>query len=252
VKIDKTDPTISGAPTAAANGYGWYNSNVTVHFAASDAVSGVDTLTPDVVLSGEGAGQSVIGTAVDAAGNSASFTVTGVNIDLTRPVLAIASPASGSYANTDTFSVVWAANDALSGIATQTATLNGTPVVNGQVIDVLLLAGGVHDVTVKVTDKAGNVTSSSVSFAVAVTIDGLLAALQHVCALNWVSSQGVCTSLEASVKTAQVLISKGSIKPAKTQLDAFVLELDAQNGKFVNQPAYDLLKTDALYVKSHL
>jgi hypothetical protein len=47
VKLDKTPPVVSGAPTTEANGYGWYKTNVTVHFAASDAVSGVASVTPD-------------------------------------------------------------------------------------------------------------------------------------------------------------------------------------------------------------
>ncbi len=36
-----TPPVITGAPTTPANGYGWYKTNVVVHFEASDPVSGV-------------------------------------------------------------------------------------------------------------------------------------------------------------------------------------------------------------------
>src|SRR5207244_4243709 len=71
-KIDATAPSISGAATTSPNGNGWYNSSVTVHFTASDATSGLASVTPDQTLSGEGANQSVMGTAVDNAGNSAS------------------------------------------------------------------------------------------------------------------------------------------------------------------------------------
>ncbi|HEY6104847.1 MAG TPA: hypothetical protein VIV59_02620, partial [Anaeromyxobacteraceae bacterium] len=51
VMIDKTPPVISGAPTTPANGNGWYNHDVVVHFDASDAVSGVAAVTPDQTLS---------------------------------------------------------------------------------------------------------------------------------------------------------------------------------------------------------
>ena len=36
INIDKTAPVISGAPTTAANGAGWWKTDVTVHFTASD------------------------------------------------------------------------------------------------------------------------------------------------------------------------------------------------------------------------
>jgi hypothetical protein len=95
IKLDKTPPTISGAATPAANANGWNNTNVTVSFTCSDSLSGLTVGSPPVLttLSAEGAGQSVTGTCTDLAGNSASSTVTGINIDKTPPVLACsASP----------------------------------------------------------------------------------------------------------------------------------------------------------------
>src|SRR5205807_2640572 len=85
VMIDKTAPTLAAAPDRPANADGWYNSPVTFTFTATDALSGVAGQTAPVTLSGEGAGQSVTGTATDIAGNSASTTVSGINIDLTKP-----------------------------------------------------------------------------------------------------------------------------------------------------------------------
>ena len=40
------DPTLSGAVTAAPNGNGWYNGDVTVKWTAGDALSGIDGSTP--------------------------------------------------------------------------------------------------------------------------------------------------------------------------------------------------------------
>jgi len=85
--IDKTPPIISGAPVGPPDGLdGWYVTDVSVHFTASDGVSGLYSVTPDRILSTEGAGQHVLGEAVDMAGNSATFDVTGINIDKTPPV----------------------------------------------------------------------------------------------------------------------------------------------------------------------
>src|SRR5262249_9141384 len=66
VNIDETAPTISGAADRAANGAGWYNADVTVSFTAGDDLSGVASVSGPTTL-GEGANQSVTGTATDLA-----------------------------------------------------------------------------------------------------------------------------------------------------------------------------------------
>ena len=42
IKRDATAPTLAGAATTLADAAGWYNGNVTVHWTASDALSGLD------------------------------------------------------------------------------------------------------------------------------------------------------------------------------------------------------------------
>jgi uncharacterized repeat protein (TIGR01451 family) len=49
------------------------------------------------------------------------------------------------------------------------ATLDGTPVTNGQVIDLSTLAAGDHTLTVVATDFYGNTTTKSVTFSVLAT-----------------------------------------------------------------------------------
>ena len=89
INIDRTPPTISGSRSPAANPNGWNNTDVTVSFACSDALSGLaaGSPPPDTIL-GEGANQSVTKSCADNAGNSASATVSGINIDKTPPSLA--------------------------------------------------------------------------------------------------------------------------------------------------------------------
>lgn len=55
---DSVSPTISGSATTSPNANGWYNSDVTVHFEASDNESGIESVSGDMVLSAEGANQS--------------------------------------------------------------------------------------------------------------------------------------------------------------------------------------------------
>ncbi len=63
---------ITGAATTQPNAKGWYKTDVTVNFTATDEESGIDTITPDTVINTDGTDQSVTGTATDMAGNTAS------------------------------------------------------------------------------------------------------------------------------------------------------------------------------------
>ena len=110
IQLDKTPPTISGSATPAPNANGWNNTNVTVTFQCSDSLSGLAAVSPPAptTLTSEGAGQSVTGTCTDVAGNSASATVSGINIDKTPPTIACsASP-----------NVLWPPNHKLVDIST--------------------------------------------------------------------------------------------------------------------------------------
>ena len=73
------DPSPSGATTTAPYAAGWYIGPVTVHFSCTDDRSGVATCPADQVVSTEGSNQTITGTAVDVAGNTASYVVSGVN-----------------------------------------------------------------------------------------------------------------------------------------------------------------------------
>ena len=87
VRLDKTAPGIIGSRTPAANAGGWNNTDVTVSFTPTDALSGVKSTTPPTILAANAANQSVTGTATDDADNSTSTTVSGINIDKVAPTL---------------------------------------------------------------------------------------------------------------------------------------------------------------------
>jgi hypothetical protein len=153
INIDSTAPTIGGSATSAPNAAGWYNGPVTVHFTCSDDRSGIATCPADQTLSTDGSNQSVTGTAVDAAGNTAAYTVSGINIDATAPVLTgtpdrAANPA-GWYRSAVTINFS-CGDGAGSGVATcapaQTLTNNGSN----------------QSVTATVVDRAGNSTTITV------------------------------------------------------------------------------------------
>ena len=157
VNLDRTKPSITGSRTPAANADGWNNTDVTVHFVGTDALSGIDSVTPDRTL-GEGRDQSVTGTAVDAAGNSSSATVDGIDVDKTAPTLTgrptTAPNAHGWYRGDVT--IGWVADDDRSGVVATPA--DSTVTGEGR---------GLTD-TATVFDRAGNSTTAD---SVAVNID---------------------------------------------------------------------------------
>ncbi len=176
----------------------------------------------------------------------------GDGTDKTPPVVSITSPQAKDYLHTATFNVAWNASDSGSGVASQCGTLDNVPVTNGQTIDLFFLSLGPHTVTVRATDVAGNSATASVTFNVVTNIDSLIAEKERVCSLGWINDPNVCKSLDAKLTEAKDAILRGQTSAAKSKLNDFIDELNAQLGKGVNQQAYDLLKADALYVINHL
>jgi hypothetical protein len=155
VTVDTIAPSITGSRTAA-NAHGWNNTDVVVHFDASDNTggSGIASVTPDVTVSAEGAGQSETGTATDVAGNSAQDTVGGINIDKTKPVITITGDATTLCANAPTHG----ATDALSGVDSQGSGSLATAQLSGVGSNTFSVTG--------VTDKAGNTATASKTYNV--------------------------------------------------------------------------------------
>jgi hypothetical protein len=142
VNLDATAPTITPS-LPAANAAGWYRAPVTASFSCGDATSGIASCTAPTEVATEGAGQSVTGTAVDTAGNSATAVAAPIDIDLTDPTITAVvegTPnASGWYASPVTVS--FECSDALSGIASGACpepvelTEAGTRTAEGTVLD---------------------------------------------------------------------------------------------------------------------
>jgi hypothetical protein len=159
INIDKTVPTISATPIPAANANGWNNGAVTVQFTCGDALSGVDACPADAQLTSEGAGQSVSGTAYDKAGNSATATATGINIDLTQPTVAITGISDGQsfYFGDPIPAAGCTADDVLSGLDGSCSV--GSPAPNNANV-------GSHTLTAQATDMAGNVGGTTITYTI--------------------------------------------------------------------------------------
>ncbi len=122
VNIDKTAPNISATRTPDANAFGWNDMDVVASYAASDALAGLANGSPangSFTFSAEGANQSHTFTVIDLAGNAASASVTGINIDKTAPTVNIsADPSLIRSGNGGLVNVTISGNgtDALSGL----------------------------------------------------------------------------------------------------------------------------------------
>jgi len=163
VKIDKTVPTISAAAASpAANGNGWNNSNVTVTWSCTDGTSGPVSPTVAQTVSTEGENQSASGTCQDNAGNSASNTQNGINIDKTGPTISASPTTSPNGAGWYKVNVVvhFTCSDALSGIPGGACPANQLLSTEGT---------AVNSTAQTVTDAAGN--TSVLSNVVTVKID---------------------------------------------------------------------------------
>ncbi len=98
VKRDATAPIITYTGRTSPNGNGWNSTDVTVNWSCSDAVSGVVSPTVSRTLTTEGLNQSATGTCTDNAGNTATDTQTGINIDKSGPT-AVLTPTGTAGAN---------------------------------------------------------------------------------------------------------------------------------------------------------
>jgi hypothetical protein len=159
VKLDKTAPTISGAPTTSPNPAGWYKGPVTIKFTCTDGLSGVATCPADVTLTANGQGQSVTGTVNDKAGNEASTTVGNINIDASAPTVTVTGVEPGAIYNLGSVPTgACTASDVgpsgLDGTCQFTVT-GGTS--NGV---------GTFNYTATAKDLAGNVTTVSGTYTV--------------------------------------------------------------------------------------
>jgi hypothetical protein len=158
IRIDETAPTIVGSSRPVSNTHGWNNTDVTVHFDCSDALSGVASCASDTVLSSEGANQSVTGAGSDVAGNAASATLGPFNIDKTPPVTTASMnpPSSSNGWNRTPVQVSLTAFDALSGLQSTEFNLDGAG-LQPYAGPIPVAAEGVHHLDFHSTDQAGNV-----------------------------------------------------------------------------------------------
>jgi hypothetical protein len=161
IKRDATPPQATATASPPPGVSGWHQSDVTVHFASTDAESGSGAAScePDVVLTGEGAGLSVTGTCADVAGNVSASATLIVNIDRTVPTVYIVAPNGGSYPVGTAVSANYSCADALAGIAQCSG-----PVPSGSRLDTATVGEKTFSVTG--VDRAGNRFTATATYSI--------------------------------------------------------------------------------------
>jgi diketogulonate reductase-like aldo/keto reductase len=164
-------------------------------------------------------------------------------------VITITSPQAKTYLHPDFLTLAFSAVDVgPAGIKKMWADLDGTPVTNGQVIDLYTLALGNHTLTVYAMDKAYNQATQSVTFGVEATIQSLTSSVSRFLAEGKIDNTGIANSLTKKLQNAQKSLDKGQLKTAVNQLNAFINEVQAQSGKHIAADAAALLIEDAQWI----
>ena len=172
--------------------------------------------------------------------------------DTVAPEIAIHAPGPREYGHHEKVEVDFDVTDDLSGVYRTRATLDGEPVEDGHVVDLLGLDPGEHALVVRAEDTAGNESEQRVTFTVAVTFDTLRATVQRFADEGAIDEPGIAASLIAQIDAAQKQAASGRARTAASVLDAFIREVRAQRGGHVSVHAADVLVADAGYVKGSL
>jgi len=184
--IENISPITTASSSGAVGTNGWFKSNVSVSLSAADAGSGVDATfyrigtsgswldySSSFVLSSDG-NSTVQFYSMDNAGNSESAKNITVKIDKTSPTL-IVNQTAGFEATVNYTVISWVGSDATSGIDRFEVSIDGAASASvGMAMSRNFsgLTDGIHNVTVKAVDAAGNEVNQTIQFTVDTSTSG--------------------------------------------------------------------------------
>ncbi|PXY24440.1 ThuA domain-containing protein [Prauserella flavalba] len=257
-ELDVTAP-VTEAAFAEPGSAGWHRGEVAVTLSATDAGSGVEriewsldggewtTYSEPVVVSGDGE-HTLLYRAVDAAGNVESDKAASISIDGTKPTVMVAGVADGRvYGDATDLVVSWLAGDDTSGVASQSATLDGQPVTSGATVPLHQLPLGVHSLKVTATDTAGNTAEQSVTFASTTSLRDIGQLVERFRASNRLSLTDY-VALSSQLSKARKAEGGGNDVKAIKELRKFVDRADSVPDNGVR----DTLVRDAEAVIGHI
>jgi hypothetical protein len=171
--------------------------------------------------------------------------------DSRAPSILITSPTAGIYGHAGQVEIDFSVSDDLSGVWSTIAELDGAPVSDGDLIELLALSLGEHRLLVRAEDTAGNVAEEEVRFTVEATIDALRAAVEQLADAGEVAPETE-QPLLAKVDAAAAAMARGNTEAAKGALRAFIAQINALEGEKVSPEAAAILVADAGAIREGL
>lgn len=161
VRLDMTPPTVTVTRSPLPDASGWNDTDVTATWNATDALSGIaGSSTATMLFDQDGANQSGSRTFSDLAGNSASATISDINIDKTPTPPPPPPPSTITPVCSVTPNEIWPPNNKMVAVR---ATVGGTGVTSFKLRSVTNNETGSADVsgwTIGTADVDGQVKAT--------------------------------------------------------------------------------------------
>ena len=174
----------------------------------------------------------------DLKGNVEAEKTLEVKFDKTAPTITVSGLVYGTLSDAGDVTPIVTLSDDLSGVDSSktTVTLDTNGMQQGITIPLYTLPLGSHTLIVTSSDLAGNVGSQIVSFQTTTSVDSLKGLVTRFTNTHWIDTAGIGNSLQSKLDA--------------NNLDAFVNEVKAQNGKHISAEAAKYLLRDAQYLLS--
>ena len=208
----------------------------------------VNANNPTFTVSTEGT-NTVLYRATDNGGNVSEVGQLVIKIDKSDPTVAFVGATAGAEVG-NAGDVSWTAADAISGIQSVTATLDGTAVAGDEPVELWRLTLGAHTLVVTAEDNAGRTTTSTLTFTTTTSLAELTELTTRLADSGEVSAAGKSPLLKRLAQ-AKKQADAGRVPAAVSQLEEFIVLL--ANRAFVpDAAAAAALERDAREVIAQL
>jgi hypothetical protein len=172
--------------------------------------------------------------------------------DTVAPVITVTVPAAKTYWHSDQLKLAFKATDTPAGVLSVTAKLDDTKVKNGQALDLRTLKLGSHTLKVTATDRAGNTTTTSVTFKIKATVKSLIRSVNRYYDEHKITSSSLKSRLVTWLNQAEYLRTHSKYRAARAALSMFQWTVAMESGKRINSGAARVLMDDASYVMENI
>ena len=241
-QLATASPTLSLSMAFSDSGSGLAQMSISTDGGTTFTTPVAYASTASVTLPATNAIYTVVVHVTDAAGNQLSYSQT-IRLDTVGPTVSstLTAPTNnGSYDLGTNPTFAYSGSDT-DGVASISAKLDSaTTISSGGAINIYALAAGTHTLVITATDGVGNISTTTVTFQVHVTVPGL----QN--AVNYGASQGLISSSEQSTLLATLTSAKNALAAnntasAKTLLNQFVTQVQGANSRAITASFGSLL-----------